>query len=246
MERRFRKIKILRLLLCGLFLAAFPVIAQAEMVRIAIIDSGAKAYVNEALSFTALSATEDPLSHGTQIAKLIRQGNPEARIFMLQVCEKVNGEYRPSQAAVQKAIDWIVQNDIDIVNMSLVMRFNREIENSITNASTSHGIVFVAAAGNRTLASHFAANPNGYITKSSKTIKPAFPASVPSVIAVGGLDDRGRIASYSDKTCDVYAYGKILGQEGSSFACARVTGKIAKLFPILHSRDKISLLTSIQ
>lgn len=246
MEKHFRKIKILRLLVGGIILTAFPIIVHADEVRIAIIDSGAKAYVDEAVSFTALSATEDPLNHGTQIAKLIRQGNPEAKIVMLQVCEKVNGEYKPSQAAVQKAIDWIVQNNIDVVNMSLVMRFNRDIENSITNASTSHGIVFVAAAGNRTLASHFAADQNGYITKSSKIIKPAFPASVPSVIAVGGLDDRGQIAPYSDKTCDIYDYGKILGHEGSSFACARVTGKIAKSFPVLHSHDKISVLTSIQ
>ena len=200
--------------------------AYADVIKVAVIDSGATAYVDSARSFTGLAANRDLLNHGTEIAKLIRQGNPDIQIHMLQVCEKTDGIYKPSPEAILKAIQWSIENKMDVVNLSLVTKYNREIENLINEAATSHGVVFVAAAGNRSIASHFAADQDGFIRKVSKSVKPAFPASSENVISVGAVDEEGQIASYSDKQCDLYANGQIMGQEGTSFACARITAQV--------------------
>ena len=227
MKKYFKKIGILIVGALGFILLAWSLAFGGE-VRVAILDSGSKVGADGAVSFTSYPATVDPLNHGTQVAKLIRQGYPQAKIYMLQVCDKIDGTLKPSRDAILAAIKWSIENDIDIVNMSLVTNYDETIEQAITNASTSHGVLFIAAAGNKNIASHFAADSHGYICKVAKLVKPAFPASNPFVIAVGGLDGQGRLAEYSDKTCDTYENGKILGQEGSSFACARVTGKAAE------------------
>ena len=226
----YRKIKIgTKLLSVALGVLLFSANSGfADTIKVAIFDSGATAYVNRGVSFTDIAANKDPLNHGTEIARLVRQGNPMAEIIMVQVCENVNGNFEPSQAAILKAIEWVVQNKINIVNLSLVTKYNNEIEKAITDASTSHGVIFVAAAGNKTIASHFATDKNGYIRKVSKVVKPGFPASNKHVVAVGAVDYDGQIASYSDKTCDIYENGKVLGQEGTSFSCARITAKAIK------------------
>ncbi|HOW36146.1 MAG TPA: S8/S53 family peptidase [Candidatus Omnitrophota bacterium] len=221
---------------------------SADEISIAIIDSGARSYVDAGESFTSYPARQDPLGHGTEIARLIRQNNPSAKIYMLQVCEKTGGDFKPSRDAILKAIQWSVDRNIRIVNMSLVTKYDQEIENAITNAATSHGVLFIAAGGNKTLASHFATDSKGYVCKVSKDVKPAFPASSPYVISVGALNKNGEIAGYSGRHCDVYAQGKTRGQEGTSFACARVTAEVAQLLADSAQRtmDKNDILTHLQ
>lgn len=218
----------------------------AEEIKVAIIDSGAKGYVDEAISFTSYAGTEDPLDHGTQIARLVRRDYPDARIYMLQVCEKIDGVLKPSKEAIVKAIDWAVSQDIDIVNMSLAIRYDQEIERAIVHAATSHGIIFVAASGNKSIASQFAADSNGFIRKVNKTIRPAFPSSSEHVISVGAVDKYGRLSEYSSKSCDIYEQGEILGQRGTSFASARVTAKVAKILSARPGVDKRTIVSLLQ
>lgn len=223
----YRKIKVgTKLLGLALGIVAFSVgLVFADTIKVAVFDSGATAYVDAGVSFTSIPANKDPLNHGTEIARLVRQGNPDAEIHMVQVCEKVKDSFEPSREAILKGIRWAVDNNINIVNLSLVMKYDPAIEKAITEASTSHGVLFFAAAGNKTIASRFAADQSGYICKVTKAVKPGFPASSPHVVSVGALDEGGQIASYSDKDCDMYENGKILGQEGTSFACARATSE---------------------
>lgn len=215
---------------------------SANEISIAIIDSGARSYVDTGESFTSYPANQDPLNHGTEIARLIRQGNPSTKIYMLQVCEKTNGDFKPSRDAILKAIQWCVDHHIRVVNMSLVTKYDQEMESAITNAATSHGILFIAAGGNKTLASHFATDSKGYVCKVSKDVKPAFPASNPYVISVGALDKNGEVASYSGSHCDVYSQGKTRGQEGTSFACARITAEVAGIVAAHDTIDKNHVL----
>ena len=77
---------------------------------------------------------------------------------MLQVCDKVDGVLIPSKDAVLEAISWSVAHHVDIVNMSLVIRYDKEIAQAIEAAARDHGIIFVAAVGNKSLASRFAAH----------------------------------------------------------------------------------------
>jgi len=177
---------------------------------------------------------------------LIRQGNPNAKIYMLQVCHKEKGDFKPSKEAVLKAIEWVIENDIDIVNMSLVADYDRDIEKSIDKAATSHGVLFIAAAGNRSIASRFAADSDGFIRRSSEAVKPAFPSSNKNVISVGAVDYSGRITSYSDKFCDIYEDGKILGQEGTSFSCARVTSQAARILAYRTDASRDLVLSQLK
>ncbi len=216
--------------------------ARAEEVRIAILDSGSASYVDYAKSFTSFPADSDPLSHGTHVAKIVRAENPNAQIHMLQVCENLDGKLTPSPQAIIQAINWAMENDIDIINMSLVTHYNADIENLVRKASTEKGIIFVAAAGNRSVASYFAMDAQGFVTKNAEDVKPSFPSSSPYVISVGALNKQSQITKYSSKFADIYADGQIAGQEGTSFASARITAKASQILagnPTVKDKDQI-------
>lgn len=199
---------------------------EAKQIKIAVIDSGATDYADYYKSFSNFPANEDPRHHGTIVTKLIREAAPSAEIHMLQVCINRNGKLRPSEEAVYNAVKWSIENDIDIVNMSIVLNYDEKVEDIIKEASQKHGIVFVAASGNNAMKSRFAMDSDGFIKKGNSNAE-AFPSSINEVISVGGLDENGEIARYSAKKSDVYDDGNVGAVEGSSFACARVTGKLA-------------------
>ncbi len=207
-------------------------------VKIAVIDSGSTEQHFKSISFSSIPASEDPISHGTKIAGIIRDYNPGAKLFVLQVCEEENGHYNPSKKSVLNAIRWCMENDIDIVNLSLVIEYNKEIEKAIKQAYLEKGIIFVAAAGNKTAFSQFAVNSDGYVCFNKKDSGPKFPASGDYVISVGAKDIRGRVTGYSTKDVDVFSNGDYAKLEGTSFACARVTGKVSKL---LAFKEDISI-----
>jgi len=200
--------------------------ALAEQINVAIIDSGASQYADYSKSFTSFFPNEDPINHGTQIAKIIKEEAPSAKIYMLQVCEIKEKQFRPSSEAVIKAIEWSVENNMDIVNMSLVTDYSKDIEDAIEDAAMKHGIVFIAASGNKTIKNRFVADDEGFIRRSQQKLKPAFPASSAHVISVGALESDGKLADYSAVGADISANGFIKGQKGTSFACARVTSKV--------------------
>ena len=223
-----------------------PVFACANEVKIAIIDSGATAYVDRAISFTSIPANSDPLHHGTVVSELIRQGAPDATLYMLQVCEKIDGNFKPSNKAVKEAIEWAIVHQVNVVNMSLVIDYDTDIDNLITKASTQNGILFVAAAGNDSMKSRFAMSPEGFVTKSSTESIASFPASNPHVISVGGINRDGKLASYSNKGNDIYADGKVAGEEGSSFSCARISGKVAEILKSYQVSNKNLILAYLK
>jgi len=232
------------LILFGASIVLSNSVVFGDTVKIAIIDSGTKNNVDKAISFTALSPHNDPLNHGTQVAKLIRQGSPDAEIIMLQVCDFIDGKFKPSKEAVLEAIKWSVENHVDVVNISTIIHYDQRIEKAIENAATSHGVLFVAAAGNQSISSRFAADSNGVMRRKLNEPKLAFPSSSKYVISVGALDLQNKIASYSIKKCDLYANGKIAGQEGTSFASARITAKIANILANQNPNRSIHTIIS--
>ncbi len=219
---------------CGSVIAGY---LYAE-VNIAVIDTGSTEELSQAISFTSIPAGTDPLGHGTKVARLIQEITPEARIHVLQVCENINGRYAPSIDGIIKAIQWCMENNIGIVNLSLVIPYNKAIEAVIKQAYLDKGIIFIAAAGNQNITSYFVVDTYGYVSLSDRDQELIFPASSSYVISVGAQDSRGRIADYSRKDADVFSQGSYSNLQGTSFACARITAQAAR---ILAANPKLSL-----
>jgi hypothetical protein len=200
--------------------------AEARDIRIALIDSGADNYINQSVSFTSSPADRDFLNHGSLVARLVREQNPKAHIVMLQVCEAVNGRWRPSTDAVRQAIQWAMDNDINIINMSLNMVYDEIVDKLIHQAVRQHGIQFIAAGRNLSITTRFVFDEKGYVYKknlSNQSIP--FPASHPDVISVGMTETQDQ-----PRWLDMYASGSVSGKNGTSFATARVTAQLAHQF----------------
>lgn len=199
-------------------------------VKIAILDSGSRTKVEEAVSFTSLAPDFDPLEHGTKITQIIKKENPDAQILFVQICEKKQFGYGPDIEAVIKGIEWAKAKGADIINMSLTLSYDEQLAQLIEKTSKERGIIFVAAAGNKSFVERFAFDSE-YATLKSETEfrKLEFPASLNAVISVGAIDKYGRIADYSANNATTYADGKYGKMNGTSFATAKVSGKISKI-----------------
>ena len=119
---------------------------------------------------------------------------------------------------VARAVDICVEEDCDIINMSLGMRGHSDVIESSVLTAISNGVIIVAASGNDRI---------GRPTQ--------FPACIPQVISVGSIGPRGP----SSYTCegDVMVPGEDIPstwldggyavQSGTSQACPLASALIA-------------------
>lgn len=166
--------------------------------------------------------------HGTAVASLIagagevRGGLPGARIASADVygTDPAGG----NAAAIAKAIGWMAQNRVSVVTISLTGPANPVLARVIA-AAQARGVVIVAAVGN-----------NG------PAAPPAYPASYSGVVAVTGVDGRGRILieagrashlDYAAPGADMLAAGngRTMRVRGTSFAAPLVAAVIARFYP---------------
>ena len=225
--------------------SAWP-LSRGAGVTVAVIDSGVSAThpalrgrVLEGRDFNGLPGEQgrcDLAGHGTVVAGLIAGRDdtgvpfsgvaPEARILPVRVLP--DNETRMDEALpgeIAEAIRWAVENDADVINLSLVT-LDRPVLADAVREAIDQGVVVVAAAGNRT---------------ENQQDLPAYPAAYPGVIAVAGVDEQGGHvgSSVSGNYVDVAAPGQnIVGPapggegylaagEGTSFAAAYVSGVVA-------------------
>lgn len=143
--------------------------------------------------------TDDMLGHGTHVAGIIGAtgGNAEGIsggaypvVKILPI--KVLGDSGSStQDSVNEGIDYAINwrgpegQKVDIINMSLGTPFITTTESETVKKAHDAGILVVAAAGNEyaTLGHHHVGSP----------------AIWPEAIAVGAIDSRGRVASFSNR-----------------------------------------------
>lgn len=161
-------------------------------------------------------------AHGTAVASLLAGQAGGDRSVRLLAADVYGSTPRGGSAeAVTRALAWMAQSDVAVVNVSLVGPRNALMETAIA-ATQRKGRLVVAAVGN-----------------DGPAAPPAYPASYPGVIAVTAVDRRGRVLPEAGKALhvDFAAHGSELraadvkggfsNVRGTSFAAPLVAGALA-------------------
>lgn len=122
-------------------------------VRIGVLDSGVcrthphVGKIVDGVTITAdgaIAGYEDTLGHGTAVAAIIHHLNPEADLVAVKIFDR---KLATSLPVVIRAIDWCLEHDIQIINLSLGT-LNPEHRSAFENAvarTTQAGAVIVSA-----------------------------------------------------------------------------------------------------
>ncbi|MFN3945031.1 MAG: S8 family serine peptidase [Allosphingosinicella sp.] len=199
----------------------------AGAVRVGIIDGGAAAHPALAgpvqqRGFAA--GAPRPSAHGTAVASLVagsgmvRGALPGAPLLVADVygTDPAGG----SATSVARALGWMVEQRARVVAMSLVGPPNPLVRRAV-GAAQAKGLYIVAAVGN-----------------DGPAAPPAYPASYDNVIAVTGVDGRGRVLieagrarrlDYAAPGADMAAAGGrgVVAVRGTSYAVPLVAGRLA-------------------
>ncbi|MCX9024985.1 MAG: S8 family serine peptidase [Candidatus Methanoperedens sp.] len=158
-------------------------------VKIAVLDTGIGSNhpdltVSGGINLVGKSKNNkwnDDNGHGTHVAGIIAARNnsigvigvaPDAQLYAVKVLDASGGGYISD---VIEGIDWAVQNNMDVVSMSLGTATYSQALNDTTANAYKAGILLVAAAGN---------NGDGNLS----TDDVLYPAKFDSVIAVSAID----------------------------------------------------------
>ncbi|WP_081584565.1 S8 family serine peptidase [Bacillus bingmayongensis] len=146
---------------------------------------------------------------------------PKADIYAVKVLDRNQKGYYDD---IVKGIQWCIDNNIDIILMSLGgSKYSKLLDNSIQKAS-KYGITIVSAVGN-----------DGISNKDTVT----YPAKLSGVIGVGAINQKEKrwFKSSRGKGIDIMVPGenisstglnnKIITQSGTSASAAYVAGFIA-------------------
>ncbi|WP_270171661.1 S8 family serine peptidase [Paenibacillus sp. SYP-B4298] len=224
--------------------------ATGHGVKIAIIDTGiaslASLPVAGGASFLKDDASyEDRNGHGTYVASRIagfdpQQGisgvAPEASLYALKA---LNDEGQGSRSQILQAVEWAIDNEMDIIQMSFgTTEYSLALAEAM-NLAYEQGIVLIAASGN------------------SGQARVDYPAGFNTVIAVGAVDEnRQRLElSNTGSELDVVApgsdvpglglHGEVVTHSGTSGAAAYAAGIAAlyrSTFPSLQAAELMELL----
>lgn len=192
--------------------AAGPASGGAK--RIGLVDSGVPntarfaAAIVEQRGFGAAHAA--PGAHGEAVAGLLISGGDVG----LYVADIYGGEPTGgSSSAMARALGWLAQQNVPVINISLVGPRNRVVETVIAQL-VARGFAVVAAVGN-----------------DGPAAPPLYPAAYPGVVGVTGVDARARVLpeAGSGPQVDFAALGVIepLRLRGTSYAAPIVARALA-------------------
>ena len=150
--------------------------------RIGIVDGGVASHPSmsgAAIEQNGFAGRPQPTGHGTAVASLIvgNQGpfQGAARRASLFVADVYGGSRAAGSASsIVRALSWLASKRPQVINISLVGPQNRVVQRAV-QALRARGIEIVAAVGN-----------------DGPAAPPQYPASYPGVVAVTGVDARGR------------------------------------------------------
>lgn len=197
--------------------------------RIGVVDGGVASHPSlsgASIEQSGFAGKPQPTGHGTAVASLLvgSQGpfHGAARGSSLFVADVYGGSRAAGSAsAIVRALGWLASKRPQVINISLVGPPNRLVQRAV-QALRARGIQVVAAVGN-----------------DGPAAPPQYPASYPGVVAVTGVDARGRALPEAGKAAHLdfaapgadmaaalpgQGYAKV---RGTSFAAPLATARLA-------------------
>ncbi len=163
-------------------------------VEVAILDSGIAPHEDLNIADGASFIDSEPSyydynGHGTHVAGTVAAldnnvgvlgAAPDVDLYAVKV---LGADGSGSFASIIQGIEWAVDNNMDVVNMSLgASRGSNALEQAVDQAY-EHGVLLVAAAGNS--------------GTQGRRDTMGYPAKYDSVMAVGAVDEDNQRASFS-------------------------------------------------
>jgi hypothetical protein len=190
-----------------------------EPIRIGIVDSGhsaqqavasSSAFVLQDGQLWLMEAEPDQLGHGTRIVEIIQHLMPQAELFSAQV---FGDRLSTTAAQVAAAIDWLVGQGAQVINLSLGLRHDRESLRDACARALKQGVILCASSPARG--------------------EPVYPSAYPGVFRMTGdaRCDREQISHLETEFADfggcVRPLDDSLGQSGASMGCAHLSSLVA-------------------
>lgn len=192
-------------------------------VRVGVIDSGFRQnqlnWVDDSAAFYLHDgglwmgeSTYDAMEHGARIIDIIHYHYPDSIFLSAQV---FNERGVTTAAQVAAAIDWLCEQEVKIINLSLGLRENREVLAQAIAKAVSKGIIISASSPARG--------------------DPVYPSAYPGVFRMTG-DARCNIDEITCLETEFADFGgHVLGLDneqakaGASLGCAHMSGHLVKL-----------------
>jgi major intracellular serine protease len=209
--------------------------SRGEGVTVAIIDTGCdinhsalKDSIVHTRNFTKDDDSNkllvnDYIGHGTHVAGIVHSVAPYCNLMILKALNRYGeGEYK----WIINAINYAISQNVDIISMSLGGYLDDENLHKAVKKAVNNNILVVCAAGN-----------DG--DNNPSTSEYSYPASYSEVISVGAVDEKAKVAYFSNNNnlIDVMAPGVgILSTfknnsyailDGTSMAAPHVSGALA-------------------
>jgi len=219
-------------------------------VKIAILDSGCNIEYEKGISFVD-NTLADLNGHGTTMARIIKEVNPNSRLYIAKVFTQ-NGCNTDVKLLV-KGIYWAISHQVDLINLSWqTQKDDKAIHDAIREAYYQD-IMVLAAAGNKgDFLDALIAELGKHTQKHRISAGVKYPALYEEVIAVGAINSFWRfnrhekyspIGAELEFVCD----GSYGSQKGTSFAAARATAIISKVksdYPDCNAKQLREILRS--
>lgn len=237
---------------------------MGEGIKVGIIDTGVDSdhpelvnRIKDGANFSggSMDDFEDENGHGTHICGIVAAEKngigvigvaPKADLYVAKAFGK-NG--KTTYGSIAKSIRWLVDNDVDVINMSFSSDMaSREYQTLISDVY-NHGISIICAAGNE---GEQGENTIGYPAKFEETIA---VSAVDINRNIADFSSQGYAAEISAAGIDIYSTylnGGYATLSGTSMATPIITGAVALLMGKGYLRygrrltpDEIRLLLNI-
>jgi hypothetical protein len=196
--------------------------------RIGLIDSGVGASLRVAAQRSFAGAAPVAAPHGDRIAGLLVRAAPGAQIYAADIYGGV--PTGGASSALARALGWLAQENVQVINVSLVGPRNRIVE-AIVARMVARGFLVVAAVGN-----------------DGPAAAPLYPASYDGVIGVTGVDARQRVLIEAGRGAqvDFAALGVYGAIRGTSYAAPVIAARLAQEAPVLNSAGAHSAVNALR